>query len=212
MAVVAQRNVFSIQCTSNRATVPNNDVSRLMYYLNCVCGALDCKQDSDIQRFIDYDNWHYLSFDEQKQLLDVCYTFSPDVLNDRVFFHSNELCGADCNQFYRINQVSQHLLVADSIVIAGQVRVVNEIMVYTMQWMKSYYIEPMKGLVAKFRNPPQTTTYQPVPTPVVKRYSIASNHGSTCRRVCFICAIAYCMLVALPLFIIIIVGIVNASK
>jgi hypothetical protein len=154
MALVFQRNEIGFERTGRTVTVPNNDVARLMYYLNCVCVAIDCNHDPDIQRFTSYQNWSYLSIEEQKALLVVCYACSPDVLDDRVFFHSEALCGDSTNEFYTVNQVRNRIVAAESIIIAGQVRQVNKIMTYKMQWMKTYYFDPMQRLVARISAPP----------------------------------------------------------
>jgi hypothetical protein len=113
-----------------------------------------------------------LSVDGQKVLLGLCYTFSPDELDDKVFFHSDALCGDRTNEFYEISQVRHQLLSAESIVITGQRREVNKIMTYKMQWLETYYLIPMRGLIQKlrliserpaitYRSPP-TSAYTPV--------------------------------------------------
>jgi len=211
MAVVFQRNEFSVECTSTSVTVPNNDVARLMYYLNCVCAAIDCNRDPDIQRFTNYRNWASLSIADKNALIVLCYTFSPDVFSNRVFFHSDELCGDSSNKFYRINQVRHQLLAAESIVIAGQVREVNQIMVYTMQWMRNNYFDPMKRLVSQLGTSSQTTTYRPTYTPSVVRQPIRYNKSSKCNFRC-ICWSLYCILCVIPGIITIIIAIVNAVK
>ena len=179
-----KENELNVKRTGRSVTVPNNDVARLMYYLHCVCTSIDCNDDPDIQRFIDYNNWHYLSDREQRILLGICYKFSPDVFNGKVFFHSEELCDSRFNEFYQINQVRHQLLAAESIIIAGQTREVNQIMVYTMQWMRTYYFNPMERLASPLINPPrvlpyrttsapnntqQTITYRTAPAPNNKR-------------------------------------------
>jgi len=209
MALLFQRNEIGFERTGQVVTVPNNDVAHLMYYLNCVCVAIDCNHDPDIQRFTSYQNWSYLSIEEQKALLVVCYTCSPDVLNDRVFFHSDALCGDYNNEFFTINQVRNQLLAAESIIIAGQVREVNKIMTYKMQWMKTYYFDPMERLVARLSASSQRATNRLTYIPNVVRqpvtYSSSSNH--TVRNIC--CCI-YCILIVIPTIIGIIVAIINA--
>jgi hypothetical protein len=167
MAAYLQSNEIEIERTGVSVNVANNDVARLMYYLNCVCTSIDCNHDPDIQRYTTYKNWHLLSIEEQKALVVVCYTFSPDVLDDKVFFHSDALCGERLNDFYTINQVRNQVLAAESIIIAGRTRHVNKIMTYKMQWMVTYYIEPMRRLVARFNasSQPRPVTYTPTYTP-----------------------------------------------
>jgi hypothetical protein len=152
MAAYFQTNELGIKRTGVFTSVPSNNVARLMYYLQCVCTAVECEEDSDIQRFTNYRNWSNLSFDEQKVLLALCYTFSPDVLDDKVFFHSDALCGDSMNEFFEISQVRHQLFAAESIIIAGRTREVNKIMTYKMAWMRTYYVDPMQGLVARLRS------------------------------------------------------------
>jgi hypothetical protein len=210
MTVFYQQNKIDFERIGVEANVPNNDVARLMYYLRCVCTSINCNNDPDIQRFTNYNNWSYLSNTEQKALLVFCYTFSPDEFNDRVFFHSDVLCGERTNEFYTINQVRHQLVVAESIVIAGQVRVVNQIMTYKMEWMRTYYIDPMRRLVASLGTSSQSITYRPTYTPTVVRqsYRDTSSSGCTTGRIC--CAICCCVFI-IPGIIGIIISIVNAT-
>ncbi|UJR18277.1 hypothetical protein I4U23_005180 [Adineta vaga] len=190
--------------TDQSVTVPNNDVARLMYYLNCVCVAIDCANDSDIQRFTNYNNWHHLSIEEQKALLVVCYAFSPDVLNNRVFFQSDALCGDSSNQFYKISQVRNHVVAAESIIIAGRVLTVNKIMTYKLQWMRTYYFNPMEGLLRRIANPPQHPALSYTYTAPVVRQSTPVPGKCIFGYVC--CGIIYCVLFVIPGIIGLIIG------
>ena len=215
MALSYQRNEIEFKCTSEHVNVPNNDVARLMYYLNAVCYTIECDDHSDIQRFRDFHNWRSLSVEEQKALLLVCYAFSPDVLDNRVFFYSPALCGEYNNNFYTIDQVKSQLLATDSIVIAGRVREVNRIMAYQMPWMKMNYFEPMERLARVLANASQESAYRPRYTPHIIQQPIRNSSSSSCctRRCCFISScVIYCIVVVLPLLIGLIIGIVNGNK
>ena len=131
-------------------TVPNNDIANLMYYFSCVCNEVECDMTPQMRRLANYSNYSNITINEVRQLIALCYVFSPDVFVDKVFFHSDALCGNSSNKFYEISQVSNRLLAVSSIVIAGQTRRVNQIMTYTMAWMKNNYIEPMLRLVQRF--------------------------------------------------------------
>lgn len=61
MATFVQTDEIEFERTTVNTNVPDNDTARLMYYLDCVCTTIDCKDDADIQRFIDYKNWQQLS-------------------------------------------------------------------------------------------------------------------------------------------------------
>ncbi|CAF4091830.1 unnamed protein product [Rotaria magnacalcarata] len=116
----------------------------------CVCGAIECNMTPQMNRLSNYNNWRYLSADEIRQLIALCYVFSPDVFEDKVFFNSPALCGNSSNKFYEISQVRNQLLAVSSIVIAGQSRRVNKIMVYKRTWMMENFANPILRLVQRY--------------------------------------------------------------
>ena len=187
MALYMQTNDFSAERTTVTTNVPNNDVARLMYYMHCVCTAVNCDNDPSIQRFTSYNNWSRLSVDEQKVLFALCAAISPDTLNNRVFFHSDELCVDHINEFYTINQVRNQVLAAESIVIAGQERIVNKIMTYKMSWIENYYVGPMRRLAARFTTPPPrpaityTTPRYRQPSTVVQQNRPRKKRSCCCK-------------------------------
>lgn len=153
-----QQNKYGFKDTSVNANVPNNDVARLMYYFNCVCSAIQYN-DTDVSRYRNYQNWSYLSSEEIRVLLVLCLTISPDVLDNKVFFHSDALCGNSPNRFFEISEVSNQLLAVESIVIAGRRCRVTSIMTYKMSWMHTNYINPIKRVAAQYgRNSSRTSS------------------------------------------------------
>jgi hypothetical protein len=150
MALAYNRQQIGVTRTTVSVTVPDNDIARLMYYLECVCTAIDCNNDPEIRRFTDYSNWHRLSVDEQRQLVVLCYTFSPDVFEGKVFFQKDALCVQYSNEFYEISEVNDQLIAARSIVIAGRTRRVNKIMAYKISWMQYCYQGPIQRQAQRF--------------------------------------------------------------
>ena len=143
------RDQFSLRPTSSRATVPDNDLARVMYYLNCVFTAIEYK-DQDVRKFRDYHNWSLLNNAEQRMVLVLALAFSPDEFDGKVFFHSDKLCGDSSNKFYELSQVRNQVLAVQSILVAGQTRQVKKIMTYTMFWIQNNYVNPVKRLAAQF--------------------------------------------------------------
>ena len=152
-----QHNQIGVKDVGHSVTVPDNDVARLMYYLNCACHAIDYK-DNDINRYRNFQNWAQLSANDIRLLVVLCYTLSPDVFNNKVFFHSDALCGNSSNKFYEISQVRNQLLAVQSIVIAGRSCRVNQIMTYKLSWMQTNYLNPMRNLAQRLNNQRSTTT------------------------------------------------------
>ncbi|CAF1043978.1 unnamed protein product [Rotaria sp. Silwood1] len=149
MALHLFRDQFGLRPTSSRATVPDNDLARLMYYLNCVFSAIEYK-DQDVRRYRDYYNWSLLSDAEQRMVLVLALALSPDEFDGKVFFHSDELCGDSGNKFYELSQIRHQFLAVQSIVVAGQTRHVKKIMTYKMSWIQNNYVEPVKRLAYYF--------------------------------------------------------------
>jgi hypothetical protein len=150
MALVYGQHEIGVKRTGQSTTVADNDIAKLMYYLNCVCTTIECNDEPEIRRFINYRNWSSLSTEEQQQLFVLCYTLSPDIFQNKVFFQSDALCINSSNEFYEISQVSSQLVAASSIIIAGRTRRVNKIMTYKLTWMQNYYLEPMRRQAQRF--------------------------------------------------------------
>jgi hypothetical protein len=165
-AVVFQRNEVGIEATGQVTTVPDNDVAHLMYYLKCLCDAIECDDDPNIRRFTNYRNWESLSFEEQKLLVALCEKWNPGALKN-VFVHNDELCGDSDNEFYTISQVKDRIVASESIVIAGRERHVSQIMTYTMRWMRRNYYDPIQQFKARLSAPPRrpALTYRPYVAP-----------------------------------------------
>lgn len=187
-SIYYQNNAVEVKYVSSPTKVPENDVAKLMYYLNCVFTAIQVEQNSDIQRFTNYNNWSYLSFDEQNALIYLCYKFSPDILEDKVFFENADLCRNSRNEFIEISEVRQQLLAANSILIAGQTHEVNKIMVYKREWMDTFYWYPMRGLVRKLDSsqPPAITHTSPsTPSHTSNYRSAPIVHQRSRKRSCY---------------------------
>ena len=69
---------------------------------------------------------------------------------DKVFFESDAMCGNSGNEFYKIGQVQNRLLVVESLMIAGRTRRVTKIMTYKRHWMVNNYFAPMNQLANRF--------------------------------------------------------------
>lgn len=144
-----QRNRYGLKQTSTSAEVPDNDIARLMYYFNCVCSAIQYN-DNDVNRYRNYRNWSSLSYGERRTLLILCLAFSPDEFDNKVFFHSDNLCGNSGNKFYELSEISNRVLAVQSIIIAGQTHRVARIMTYKMSWMQNNYYGPILRLAPQY--------------------------------------------------------------
>jgi hypothetical protein len=129
--------------------VPNNDIARIMYYIDCVCTVIDYN-DGDIRRYRNYSNWANMSDEEDRLIFILALALSPDELENKAFFNSPQLCPNSTNQFYEIGQVRKQFVIVQSIIIGGQQRQVKKIMAYKPSWMQNNYYQPMRSLVFRF--------------------------------------------------------------
>jgi hypothetical protein len=140
---------YDVKAFGRTVTVPDADIGKVMYYLDCVCTVIDY-DDNNIRRYRNYSNWMNMSDEEDKLIFILAAALSPDELEDKVFFENAALCGTSANQFYEIGQVRNHLIVAQSIVIGGRSRQVKKIMAYTSGWMQRNYYQPMQAIAYRF--------------------------------------------------------------
>lgn len=137
-----------VKATGVSVSVPNNPRAKLMYYLSCVCNALqlDSSDTMSISTLTDYQKYFRLTEEEKKKLLVFCVTLSPDVLLNKVFFQNDRMCGDSNNKFYDIVTVSNQLVVSSSIVIGGQRKNIRKIMTFKIAWLRKFYLEPLQAL------------------------------------------------------------------
>ena len=89
-------------------------------------------------------NRYKLTFDQTDKLVALCYLLSPDVLLDKVFFHSEEMCDDMDNRFLEVEVAQSHLAVAGSIIIGGKSTKVQSIMVFQLGWIERNWATPIK--------------------------------------------------------------------
>lgn len=144
-----QSTHFDFKKTGTVASVPNADIAKIMYYIDCVCNVIDYN-DGNIQRYRNYNNWAGMSDEEDRLIFILALALSPDELEGRVFFNNPQLCPDAGNEFYEIGQVRNQIMVVQSIVIGGQQRRVKKIMAYKQTWMQNNYYQPMRALAFRF--------------------------------------------------------------
>ena len=139
---------LTVKKTGVSVSVLDNPKAKLMYYLSCICNALDLdtSDSQSLQQLRDYKNYWALDEDEVTQLLLLCNMLSPDILLNKVIFKDDEMCGDSANEFYEIGAVRNRMIVSNSIMIGGQTRRVNKIMTFKMSWLRNNYLVPMVTL------------------------------------------------------------------
>lgn len=150
-----QWNRISKKClmdTTKPILIPNNDLAKVMYYLDCVCYCIDYK-DRHIHRYTNYTKSGLLSAKEVAAVFELALTLSPDQLIGRVFYPNNVLkCDAE-GRFYQVAQVRGQLNLMASIVVAGRTCQIQNILAFQEPWLTEYYLDPMNRLAQQMRSP-----------------------------------------------------------
>lgn len=145
-----QKVVILTDTSAPSVVIPNNDKARLMFYFNCICAVIQLDMldvgKYRIRRLRDYKKYHLLTRDEEKELIRLCGLVSPEILEGKCIFHSEELCGNAGNRFFKVDS-SETGFVASESVFVGAVQVsVNKVMVYKTTWINKNYTGPMYRL------------------------------------------------------------------
>ena len=144
-------NKTQVERTTTKAVVPQNDIAKLMYYLNCVATVLQY----DINyRFRDYNNYFNLTQKEKDAVVVIALLFNPKLLIDcKVFIlDPTLLVGEFDNEFYKITDENIGIHVNEEVMIGGrQVRVLK-IMACNEFWIKKYYLDPIENINNRKKN------------------------------------------------------------
>ena len=147
MALLANRTQVGVGKIGGTVAVADDPRARLMFYLKCMCDVLDLDQ-PNLNRLIDYQNYHCLTTAEIDALIKLCFLISPDELNGKCIFEDedNEVCGEKLNQFVAVSAVQSRVLATENILIGNQVKHVKKVMFYKRAWIVRYYVEPIVQL------------------------------------------------------------------
>jgi len=126
--------------------IPDDDIARLMYYLNCVTigVGLDILQD-DIVRYKDYNR---LSATRIAVVFKTAVELSPDVFIGKILFRDDEgeVTGSSPNNFVSISAACDVVSIQSDIIIAGKVQNVTKVMFFKSSWLKKFYTEPVERI------------------------------------------------------------------
>ena len=135
---------LEIQQIDHKIEIPNNKLSKLMYYLECVFTVIQ----SDSKK--KYTNYNYndllVSKEEEQTILDLVYTFNPKVMIElNLFVIESDYVPIDKeNEFYDISDERFKGKVNLEVVIGESTRKVLNIMACKQSWIDKYYYEPLK--------------------------------------------------------------------
>ena len=159
-----ERTEVGIRRAGHSVTVPDNPIAKLMYYLDCALCCVDDSNDSDLRRLRNYKNYSSLTYYEEDKVFILCLALSPDKLIGTIFIPNEEM--GKSNQFLELSAVSTNLLVSQSLLVGGQRKSVQKIMMFKKRWIENYYLNPLQSCQRQRQRPAITFT-RPTPRPAV---------------------------------------------
>jgi len=127
--------------------VPDDDIARLMYYLNCVTISLglDILHDD----LVDYQNYHRLSSVRIALVFKSAVEFSPDIFLNKLIFKDDEgdiVPAGSSNKFVNITTACDIVSIQRDFVIGGQVKDVTKVMFFKTSWLNTFYNGPIERI------------------------------------------------------------------
>ena len=149
-------NHLSVERTGIKAEVPNNNLARLMYYLNSVFTVIQYNDNNDLS---DYTHYYYLNQEQKKAVYALAVLFDPKIFLDaKIFILDNgALTGDFGNEFFKITDEKIGVHVNREIMIGGHSVKVLKIMACKTSWLENNYYNPLRGLYNELNN--RSVTY-----------------------------------------------------
>ena len=148
MAALSLRQTqISGRNVSTTATIPEDNLAKLMYYLNCVNYLLEGSPFPSHLR--DFANYYSASQDTQQEVVAYAYLFNPSELLGKVFHpvsaNHSELGGSG-NAFIELTAASHQFVITGEFLVGGKRVQTAKIMLCTEAWLRDYWELPMKAL------------------------------------------------------------------
>ena len=119
---------------------------------NCfIFKLLELDENDMPMELTNYENYRNLDNAKTRSLIDFCELLSPDNLEGRCIFQTDDLDGASNREMELSMAQSTMDLTTSSITIAGRNAQITTVMLYTRSWRRNNYDEPMAEL-ARARN------------------------------------------------------------
>ena len=171
MAATLIADKYNISEFGSETRIPDNDIARLMYYMNCVCVVLEINENSALT---DYKNYDVLDNDQAKLVYALALAFQPALLIQAgVFIVDSTLLDGDyTNQFFEITNEKIGFHVNQELMIGGKTVRVKKLMACNNKWLSSYYFNPIDRIKMRLNSG------LPI-KPVVNTYNQNASYIST---------------------------------
>ena len=144
-------NKIKVEAYGVRTTVPNDNIAKLMYYLDCVLIVIDYDRKG---KLTDYSHYYNLNNEERKAVIELAILFNPKIFIDAKIFIVDPSLLPDSvgNKFYKITDETIGVHVNQQLMIGGRAVKVLNIMACDSNWLNRNYITPLERINNELRN------------------------------------------------------------
>ena len=155
MSATLRINKFTIKEINKHTKVPDYDIAKLMYYLNCAFSVISFN-DYD-KKLIDYEKFYNLTDKEKNEVIELCKIFKPQKFIDSHIFISDpgNLTEKYSNCFFRISDEKLGVYANREIVFGNRIIKTLKIMVFKPIWLDENYYTPLEEIEKKINNKKQ---------------------------------------------------------
>ena len=144
-------NKVRVETFGTTVTVPNDNIAKLMYYLDCVLLVIEYDGSN---KLTDYQHYYNLNNEEKKAVIQLALLFNPKLFIDSSIFIVSEdlLPDSSDNKFYKITDERIGVHVNQNIMIGGRTVKVLNIMACNTSWLNRNYFTPLERINNEIRN------------------------------------------------------------
>jgi hypothetical protein len=126
-------NKVRVEAYGTTTTVPNDNIAKLMYYLDCVLIVIEYDRNN---KLTDYQHYKNLNSEEKKAVIQLAILLNPKLFMDaNIFIVSQDLLpDSSGNKFYKITDERIGIHIDEELMLAGKVVKVKNVMACNDNW------------------------------------------------------------------------------
>ena len=146
-------SMLGLKECGHAAIVPDDDVARLMYYINRITRLIDINDYDTLvmSRLTDFLNFSDLDpLDDIPKLLELCIRYCPKELNNKCIYQDDAMCGEYNNMFFAFDTIvslstSNGFFKTGNVWVAGKPRILKQMMTYKTKWIDDNWFYPLRS-------------------------------------------------------------------
>jgi hypothetical protein len=130
------------------ATIPNNDIAKLMFYFSCIeqCSTLT------FGKFSKYSDYRDIVYEDLLEMVELANLFTPRKLYEiNAFMLAGDETIEAANEFFAFDKDEFKGTIDENISIGKYKGKLNLIMVYKSIWAETFYYAPLSNISASIK-------------------------------------------------------------